>query len=140
MSTKTLSLSAIIPRIKSETKSAARPTTNRRAVVVPRAKATTAVSRAVARSFVPAVSVVGVMAIVSMIGFHLFMVNAYAAKGFELKRHQAAITQLTEQQKQLVVREAEMGSIMKVHDVAVEYGLVPIVKEEFLNTKQLSQR
>ncbi len=138
MSTKSLILGISVPKIFSETKSSALPRA-RGQVLLPRTKTTTTISRSAA-NLVPFVSATAILAIVVMLGFHLFMVNAYSGKGFELKRTQAAIAELTEQQKKLIVQQAELGSIMRVSDVAATYGLVPVTEEEFVTTNHLTQK
>lgn len=145
MNTKSLSFGIVFPKIVSVTKTAvSAPKTksvSKKALVMPR---TTPVKLVLRGSFfkmlVPVGSIVSIAMIVSMIGFHLFAVNSYSGKGFELKRHQAAIAELTDQQKRLVVLQAEMGSIMKVSDAANRFGLMPIANEEYITSNQLTQR
>lgn len=96
--------------------------------------------RSVPRNFVPVFSFAGIIALVVMSAFHLFAVNAYAGKGFEIRRAQAKIMELEDKNKTLLVQQAEMGSITRLGDVAVSYGLVPVTNEEFLSGSQLSQR
>jgi len=138
MSTKSLFLGISVPKVFSETKAPALPRA-RGQVLVPRARTGSAISRG-ATSLVPFVSATAILAILVMLGFHLFMVNAYSGKGSDLKRTQAAIVELTEQQKKLIVQQAELGSFMKVNDVASTYGLVPVTDEEFISPNQLTQR
>ncbi len=138
MSIKSLSLGFTIPKISSETKTASKPK-SKNIVVMTRATRVTPKHR-VAFNWVPMASAASIAMVVGLLGFHLFAVNAYSGKGFELKRHQSAIKTLTEDQKRLVVQQAEMSSIAKVNDVATEFGLVPITQEEFVNTSQYSQR
>ena len=139
MSTKSLFLGIAVPKVFSETKSAALPRA-RGQVVLPRSK-TTPVSRSVSGSnLVPFVSATVIVALAVMLGFHLFMVNAYSGKGFELKRTQAAISELTQQQKALTVRQAELGSFLKVSDLATSLGLVPVTDEEYITSNHLTQR
>lgn len=80
------------------------------------------------------------LAVVVGLGFYVFMINAYASKGYELKRQQAAIDELTETQKQLVIQQAASGSIVKVNDLASTSGMVPVSGEEFLVANQISHR
>lgn len=136
MFTKALS-SFAVPRVASEIKTKTNPS-YKRATVMPRAGF---VKRS--RSFgsaVPYLSIAALAAIVFLFGFHLFMVNAYASKGFELKKHEQAVKDLDDQQKDLLVKQSELGSISKVNDVASIYGLVPVTNEEFLNSSQLTQK
>lgn len=139
MSTKTLILGISVPKVFSETKSAALPRA-RGQVLMARTKSTAVSSRTTQANLIPFISATVIVAIGVMLGFHLFTVNAYSSKGFELKRIQAAINQLTDQQKKLVVQQAELGSIVKVSDVAATYGLVPVTDSEFINTNHLTQR
>jgi hypothetical protein len=135
--TKALTI-GIVPQVSSETKSHHSPRA-KRATIMPRS-ATAAISRVQSTNFVPYISLAMVAAFIFMVGFHLFMINAYATKGLELKKHQQAVRELNSQQKTLMVEQSALGSISKVNDVAGIYGLVPVTDEEFLNTAQLSSR
>lgn len=160
---KAFTLNSIIPKITSVTKteaSSAKPKANlkrangrvltmRSAKTVkattastPRAK--TGMLRSISRFFngnwVGSVSAVAVVAIVVGMGFYVFMINAYASKGYELKQQQAVIDELTETHKQLVIQQAASGSIVKVNDVASTAGMVPVTGEEFLVANQISKR
>jgi hypothetical protein len=136
---KALSIGTFIPTVKSETKTNSIAPKYRRATILPRA-ANSSVSRASSASWVPYLSAAALAGVVVTLGFQLFMVNAYATKGYELKRHQQAVRELGDEQKYLLVQQSEMGSISKVNDVAGLYGLVPVTDEEFLTTSQLTQK
>ncbi len=159
---KTFTLNSIIPRITSVTKTDSAPakTSLKRAngrVLTMRSgksvKASTAatptrgkkgiarsVSRLLSGNWVGAASATGMVAVVVGMGFYVFMINAYASKGYELKRQQAVIEELTETHKRLVIEQAASGSIVKVNDVASTAGMVPVTGEEFLVANQISKR
>lgn len=138
MITKALN-SFAIPKVVSEIKTKNNSPRYKRATILPRS-ASAARIRASASQLVPYLSVSAIALVVLLFGFHLFMVNAYATKGFELKKHQQALRQLNDRQKTLLVEQSELGSISKVNDVAGIYGLVPVTNEEFLNSSQLTQK
>ncbi len=160
---KSFTLNSIIPRITSVTKTEAAPAKSKPVLKsakgrvltmrsVKSAKATTAspvrakggigrsISRLLNGNWVGSVSAVGVVAIVVGMGFYVFMINNSASKGYELKRQQAAMEELTETQKRLVIQQAASGSIIKVNDVASTSGMVPVTGEEFLVANQISKR
>ncbi len=148
---KAFTLNSIIPRITSITKTEVRSnggvklkratgrvlTTTR---TNSRAKSPAKRSRVFTSNWVGAFSAAGLAVAVISLGFYVFMINAYASKGYELKRQQAAIEQLTETQKQLVIQQAASGSIVKVNDLASTAGMVPVTSEEFLVANQISKR
>ncbi len=146
MNSKTLPFGIIFPKITSETKTASTvmPTAKaakKTVVAIPRSAAIKTARRSISFGWiVPLTSLASVAIIIGLLGFHLYIVNAYSSKGYELKRHQAAITELTDKQNQLLVQQAEMASINKVNDAANHLGLVPITHEEYITTNQLSQK
>lgn len=165
---KTFTLNSIIPRITSVTKTEAssskpKATLKRakgrvltirsaKAVKANTAASTSRVKVGVIRSSVRSISrflngnwignasAVGLVAIVVGMGFYVFMINASSSTGYELKRQQAAIQELTEVHKSLVIQQAASGSIVKVNDVASTAGMVPVSGEEFLVANQISKR
>lgn len=146
MSSKSLSLGMVIPKIVSVTKTGnsyepSKRTINKKATVLPRVAA--GKSMALPRGgqwVIPIASVASIAFIIGLVGFHLYIVNAYSSKGFELKRHQAAITELTEQQKRLLIEQAQLGSISKVNDAAGAFGLVPVSHEEYVSSNHLTKK
>ncbi len=141
MTSKAFTLSTFIPSITSVTKTSK---------VVPRttsaygraysAAATTGRSRVQPQTWVSRTSIMGLALIVLGLGFYIYTINASVSKGYELKKEQAAIEELLETQKRLVVQQAALGSIVKVNDVAATSGMVPVSGEEFLTANQLSAR
>lgn len=146
MSTKSFSFSSVIPRITSITKSEpkARESAGKRAtgrVLVARpARTVSTRSRVRFNGMVGFASAAGLVVLVVALGFYVYMINAYASKGYELKRQQAAMEELAETNKRLVVQQAALGSIVKINDVAATSGMVPVTGEEFLAANQLSSR
>ncbi len=124
MTSKATTLSGFTPRLSSVTKT--------------KAKSAKRCSRST--SLVSSVSFVGLCAVVLSLGFYIYTINASVSKGYELKQQQAAMEELKETQKRLMVQQAAMGAIVKVNDVASTAGMVPITDEEFLVANQLSSR
>src|SRR5262245_1034871 len=113
---KALSIGSFIPGLSSETKTSFTQPRYQRATIMPRSAA--APSRVSSRGILPYVSAGALAISLITLAFHLYMVNAYATKGYELKKHQQAIRELTDKQKYLLVQQSELGSISKVNDVA----------------------
>ena len=147
MSSKAFTFNTIIPRITSVVKSdakahkeAAPKRATGRVLVARSTSAAPSRSRVSNNSWVSLVSATGLVVIVVALGFYVYMINAYASKGYELKRQQAAMQEVVETNKRLVVQQAALGSIVKVNDVASTSGMVPVTGEEFLVANQLSAR
>ncbi len=146
---KTFSLNSVIPRISSVTKSdVSSKASNKRAtgkVLMIRPSARTS-SKSVLRStfrssnWVGMASAAGIAVLVVAFGFYIYMINAYASKGYELKKQQAAMTQLEETHKRLMIEQAASGSILKINDVASAARMIPVTGEEFLVPNQVSAR
>lgn len=158
---KSFTLNSIIPKITSVTKTETAPAKSKpvlksakgrvvtmrsmksSAAAPARAKSSSArrsLSRFLSGNWIGTVSAAGVLAIVVGMGFYVFMINNSASKGYELKRQQAVMEELTETQKRLVIQQAASGSIVKVNDVASTSGMVPVTGEEFLVANQISKR
>ena len=146
MSSKTFKFNSIIPRITSVVKADSKPhkeapkRATGRVLVARTATTAPARSRSGSNSWVALVSATSLVAIVIALGFYVYMINAYASKGYELKRQQASMQEAVEINKRLVVQQAALGSIVKVNDVAATSGMVPVTGEEFLVANQLSSR
>lgn len=133
---KTFALNSMIPRITSTTKS---EVSSSRSGLVSRA-ARPARRRSLPKNLVSFISAASLTLIVLGMGFYVFMINASASKGYELKHQQALVDDLTETQKGLMIQQAALGSITKVNDVASTAGMVPVTGEEFLVANQISKR
>lgn len=143
------SFTLTIPRLTSVTKSAVSPkAASKRAtasgsgkvlMVRPSAKATGR-KRFRNANWVSMVSAFGVVVIALSFGFYVYMINAYASKGYELKKQQAVMKELEETHKRLVIEQAASGSIVKINDVASAARMVPVTGEEFLVANQVSTR
>jgi hypothetical protein len=148
MSSKTFTFNTIIPRITSVVKGESQPrkadapkrATGRVLVARSAAAAPSSRARSGQSNLVSLVSATALVVIVVALGFYVYMINAYASKGYELKRQQAAMQEVLETNKRLVVQQAALGSIVKVNDVAATSGMVPVTGEEFLAAHQLSAR
>ena len=150
---KTFSLS--MPRITSITKSdvtsSSKPSHKRatgKVLVTPRAHSSRSASKGVSavrgalkgNSWVSLASAAGVITLVVAFGFYVYMINAYASKGYELKKQQAVMKEIQETNKRLVIEQAASGSIVKINDVASAAKMVPVTGEEFLVANQISSR
>lgn len=152
---KAFTLTSIIPRITSITKTEVRSNSgvklkraNGRVLTITRsnarsnasAKPAVKRSRIFSSNWVGSFSTVGLVAVVAGLAFYVYGVNASASYGYELKRQQSVVQELTETQKQLVIQQAASGSIVRVNDVASTAGMVPVTSEEFLVANQISKR
>lgn len=89
-------------------------------------------------SFVPFMSTLLVVAVIGLMALHLFWVNTYSSKGFELQRVQTAIQEKTEIQKKLLVKQSLMSSTVSLSDLS-STGLVPVTESETLNGNTFAQ-
>lgn len=87
---------------------------------------------------VPMLSAGFLVAIVGMMALHLFWVNTYSSKGFELDRVQAGIEEQTEVQKKLLVKQSLMSSTVSLSDLSGT-GLVPVTDSETLTGATVAQ-
>lgn len=143
MSTK--ALSALLggwPKINNDTPNA-RPT-NRAAIVLPRGQTS---SRSISRSWslpngqTQAYAAVALsLAIAVLFVAYVFGINQSAAKGYEITKQKNKLNTLIEENKKLLVRTSEVGSILQIQDEAASHNLVQITNQEYLQTTQLSQR
>ncbi len=111
---------------------------NRRAVVMARSGSPSiALSRIDTRLYLG----VGLAAAVALMFLvYVFGINQSAAKGYEITRQKAELNALIEENKKLLVRTAEIGSIVQIQDQAAADHLVQINNQEYLQLNQLSQR
>jgi hypothetical protein len=72
--------------------------------------------------------------------FYVFGINRHAAMGYELKKQQAKVNSLIEQNKKLTVRAAETGSTLKLQEEVSLNNFVQITNQEYLQANQYSQR
>lgn len=137
---KAFTLNSIIPRISSFTKTDALITHQGQ----PKRASTRTSVRATARNFstgwVGIASIVGLIAAIAGLGFYIYTINASASKGYDFKKQQAVVDELTATNKRLTIQQAALGSIVKVNDVAATSGMVPVTGQEFLVAGQLSKR
>lgn len=144
---KAFTLNSIIPRISSVTKTESRSIETAklkratgRVLSATRTKTVAKRSRVISGNWVGNLSAAGLVIVLAGLAFYVYGVNASASFGYDLKRQQAVIEELTETQKQLVIQQAASGSIVKVNDVASTAGMVPVTSEEFLVANQISKR
>jgi hypothetical protein len=123
MSSRTLTLNTFLPRLSSS------------------ARGETAAPRSRVRgNWVSLASAAALTVLALSLGFYVYMTNAYASKGYDLKHQQGINEQLLETNKNLLIQQASLGSIGKVNDIASATGMVPVISEEFLVAPQLSSR
>ena len=67
-------------------------------------------------------------------------VNSYASTGYEIQQEQVRLNKLQEENKKLMVKAAEVGSISQIQNEATVQNLVSITSEEFLQPNHFSQR
>lgn len=89
------------------------------------------------RGYVPAILLFGNIALAIV---YFFGVNQNAAKGYELKKVTAKLNQFTDENKKLIVKTAEMGSILEVQQSSSLAQFVSVDSAEYLQVNQLSQR
>jgi hypothetical protein len=143
MSIRSLALGGIIPWTKSEPKLTAVSTVRRPTIISSRTIArpgTRTRSRLNLASAVPWLSFLAGFAVIAASGLYLFSINMYAAKGYDLKKQQALVRELTAKQQQLIIKQAEVGSIAQLNSAATAEQLVQITDEEFIQPKELSVR
>jgi hypothetical protein len=73
---------------------------------------------------------------------YVISVNASASAGYEITKLQRTVSRLTEDSKKLTLENAEINSMMTIHDSLNREGFVPVVSAEYiqLETKKLTQR
>jgi hypothetical protein len=81
-----------------------------------------------------------VVATAVMLVLYVFGINQSAAKGYEITKQRNKLNALMEDNKKLLVRTAEAGSILQIRDEAAANHLVQITNQEYLQITQLSQR
>lgn len=147
MSSKSFTFNSIIPRISSTVKAepkakvdAPKRATGRVLVTRSAPNTTSTRVRPSMNSLVGFASATALVAVVVALGFYVYMINAYASKGYELKKQQAAMQEVVETNKRLVIQQAALGSIVRVNDVASTSGMVPVTGEEFLVANHVSSR
>lgn len=83
-------------------------------------------------------ALVGVILFAILLVMHVVWINGYAAKGFELKRVQTAISDQTAKQKKLLVQQSLLSSTNSLA-VAEQNHLVPVTEVEFLSNNNFAQ-
>ncbi len=80
------------------------------------------------------------LATILMLVAYIFGINRSAAKGYEITKQKNQLNALVEDNKKLIVRAAEIGSILQIQDQLASEHLVQITNQEYLQVNQLSQR
>jgi hypothetical protein len=140
MSTKsfTFGLFAGLPKITRETK-ALGPAGARSAIVLtrPSARSRAGIKLNLNRN----TAALGLIVLTAgMLVAYIFGINQSAAKGYEVTREKNKLNLLAEENKKLLVRLAEVGSIVQIQEEAASNRLVQITNQEYLEVNQLSQR
>ncbi len=138
---KSASLSFLAPRVSSKTQNRS----GQPAVTIKPATITWAGTRAKQSSklikgdaAVPLLSVMLIVAMGSILALHLFWVNTYSSKGFELKKIQTSINEQTEIQKKLLVKQSLLNSTVSLSDLE-NTGLVPVTNAENIVSNTFAQ-
>jgi hypothetical protein len=142
MSTKTFALPRVLgsfaPRVSSVTKDHKLARHNiRRGIAVKPKRAWFSASKDQVKSGM-ALALSGLIVVTFLA--YVFGINQSAAKGYEIKKQQQKLSQLKEQNEQLQVRAAEIGSMTQIQMEAATNQLVQITNQEYLQPNQLSQR
>ncbi len=87
---------------------------------------------------VPLLSVMLIVAMGGILALHLFWVNTYSSKGFELKKIQTSINEQTEIQKKLLVKQSLLSSTVSLSDLG-STGLVPVTNAENIVSNTFAQ-
>ena len=150
MSTKSLAwgLFGGVPSVRSETKEAPGHAAPRRAIVMDRPGA--ARSRSLTRSRPLALlrgetrtklAIALAVGVVLLSLAYIFGINQSAAKGYEVTAQKNKLNTLIEDNKKLLVRTAQAGSVSQIQDDASANQLVQITAQEYLQQPtQLTQR
>ncbi len=67
-------------------------------------------------------------------------VNYYAAEGYVLRELQTKVATLNEQNKKLIVKTTEVGSVVQLQEDLASSGYVSAGTSEFIQATQLTQR
>ena len=129
---KSASLSFITPFVKSQTKTKVNNTKSLKPISWAGAKPASR-SRSIAMPS-SLLSVFSLFLVAGTLGFlllHLFWVNTYSSKGFELTKAQTAIAEQTELQKKLLIQQSMLSSMMNLNNLD-KTGMVPVAEAEQL--------
>jgi hypothetical protein len=86
-----------------------------------------------------ALALAGAVVVLSLL--YVFGINQSAAKGYEITAQKNRLNTLMEDNKKLLVRTAQAGSVRQIQDEALANQLVQITVQEYLQQPtQLSQR
>ncbi len=86
---------------------------------------------------------VGLSLAVGVVGlsiFYMFGVNGNVATGYEMHRAQVKLEKAQLENKRLMVKTAEVGSMTQIQNEAIAEKLVSITSEEYLQPNHLSER
>ena len=124
--------------MRSETKESPGRPASRRAIVMARPGAVRSRTRGEARTNL-AIALAGAIAVLSLA--YIFGINQSAAKGYEVTAQKNKLNTLVEDNKKLLVRTAQAGSVSQIQDEASANQLVQITAQEYLQQPtQLTQR
>lgn len=127
-----------LPKIASETKTPSR-SLNRSTIVL--GKSATRRSFSWKFSLNKETASIGLVVVTAgMLVAYVFGINQSAAKGYEVTREKNKLNELVEDNRKLLVRVAEVGSIVQIQQEAEANQLVQITNQEYLEVNQFSQR
>jgi hypothetical protein len=77
---------------------------------------------------------------VALLGSYLVSVNSYAARGYEIKKLQTQMAQLTEANQRLNVKVAQVSSMVAVQSQLAGADFIPAGTPQFLQVNQMTMR
>ena len=135
---KSAALSFIAPRVSSKIKTQTTPTLKAATITWAGTRSMSKCMAALSGNAVPLTAVLLVFAIGGMMALHLFWINTYSSKGAQLKKVQTSITEQTEIQKKLLVKQSLLNSTVSLSDLD-NTGLVPVTEAENLVSNTFAQ-
>lgn len=138
---KSASLSFLAPRVSSKTQVQSSPIIKSAPIAWAggRAKSRSQSNFALGDNWVSLMSLTLIVAMGGILALHLFWVNTYSSKGFELKKIQTSINQQTEVQKKLLVKQSLLSSTVSLSNLE-STGLVPVTNAENIVSNTLANK
>lgn len=128
----------LAPRVSSKTKTQSSPTIKPASITWASGRTKSRSRFAFGDNVVPMVSLALITAMGGIMAFHLYWVNTYSSKGFDLKQIQTSIKDQSETQKKLLVKQSLLNSTVSLSDLE-HTGLVPVTSAENIVSNTLAQ-
>lgn len=132
---KSATLSFIIPKISSKTKTQAPKVAP---ISWSQARNQSKRNLALSGNIAPILAVGLIAGMAGFMVMHLFWINTYSSKGVELKKVQTEIAAQTEIQKKLLVKQSLLNSSVSLNDLE-KTNLVPVTDAESISGSTLAQ-